>query len=62
MTPTFLFVYCFLFVNYNSKILLQFCQSYSMSLFFADMTLYQTLESDKDTLVHRPDDRGNVSY
>ena len=42
-----LFVYCFLFVNYYSKILLQFCQLYSTSHFIADMTLYQMLESGK---------------
>ena len=34
---TFLFVYCFLFVNYYSKILLQFCQIYSTGHFIADM-------------------------
>ena len=52
MTLTFLFVYCFLFVNYYSKILLQF---------IAELTLYQMVESGKDTSLHRPDDRGNVS-
>ena len=31
MTLTFLFVYCFLFVNYYSKILLQLCQLHSNS-------------------------------
>ena len=55
------FVYCFLFVNYYSKILLQFCQLYSTGHFIADMTLYQTLESGKDALLQRSDDRGNVS-
>ena len=58
VTPTFLFVYCFLFVNYYSKILLQLC---SMRHFVAELTLYQMLESGKDTSLHRPDDRGNVS-
>ena len=61
MTLTFLFVYCFLFVNYYSKILLQLCQLYSAGHFLAELTLYQTLESGKGTLLHRPDDRGNVS-
>ena len=60
MTLTFLFVYCFLFVNYYSKILLQLCQLYSTGHFIAELTLYQTLES-KDTLLHGPDDRGDVS-
>ena len=62
MTLTFLFVYCFLFVNYYSKILLQFCQLYSTDHFIAVLTLYQTIESGKDTSLHRPDrdDRGNV--
>ena len=58
MTLTFLFVYCFLFVNYYSKIILQLC---STGHFIADVILYQTLESGKDTSLHRPDDHGNVS-
>ena len=33
VTLTFLFVYCFLFANYYSKILLQLCQLYSTGLF-----------------------------
>ena len=49
MTLTFLFVYCFIFVIYYAKILLQFCQLYSTGHFIADMTLYQTLESGKYT-------------
>ena len=61
MTLTFLFVYCFLFVNYNSKILLQLCQLYSTGHFIAELTLYQMLESGKDTSLHRPDDSGDVS-
>ena len=61
MTLTFLFVYCFLFVNCYSKILLQLCQLYSTGNFIAEVTLYQMLESGKDTLLYRPDDRGNVS-
>ena len=60
MTLTFLFVYCFLFVNYYSKILLQLCQLYSTGHFFAGLTLYQTLESGKDTSLHQPDHHGNV--
>ena len=60
MTLTFLFVYCFLFVNYSSKILLQLCQ-YSKGHFIAVLTLYHMIESGKDTSLHRPDDRGNVS-
>ena len=62
MTLTFLLVYCILFVNYYmySKILLQLCQLYSMGHFIAELTLYQTLESGKDTSLHRPDDRCNV--
>ena len=59
MTLTFLFVYCFLFVNYYSKILLQLCQLYSTDHFMAELTLYRMLESAKDTSLHRPDDRGN---
>ena len=59
MTLTFLFVYCFLFVNYYSKILLQLCRLYSTGHFIAELTLYQMLESGKDTSLHRPDDRGN---
>ena len=58
MTLTFLFVY---FVNYYSKILLQLCQIYSTGHFIAELTLYQTLESGKDTSFHGPDDRGDVS-
>ena len=37
MTLTFLFVYCFLFTNDYSKILLQLCQLYSMGLFIAEL-------------------------
>ena len=59
MTLTFLFVYCI--VNYYFKILLQLCQLYSTGHFIAELTLYQMLESGKDTSLHRPDDRGNVS-
>ena len=58
MTLTFLFVYCFLFVNYYSKIMLQLCQLYSTGHFIAKLTLYQMLESGKYTSLHRPDDRG----
>ena len=58
MTLTFLFVHCFLFVNNNSKILLQLCQLYSTGHFIAELTLYQMLESGKDTSLRRPDDRG----
>ena len=47
---TFLFVYCFLFVNYYSKILLQFCQLYSMDHFIADMDPLPDAESGKRTL------------
>ena len=47
MTLTFLFVYCFLFVNYYSKILLQLRQLYSTGHFIAELTLYQMLESVK---------------
>ena len=61
MTLTFLFVYCFLFVNYYSTVSLQLCQLYSTGRFIAELTLYQMLESGKDTALHRPDDRGNVS-
>ena len=61
VTLTFLFVYCSLFVNNYSKILLQLCQLYSTGYFIAELTLYQTLESDKDTSLRRPDDRGKVS-
>ena len=61
MTITYLFVYCFLFVNNYSKILLQLCQLYSTGHFIAELTLYQMLESGKDTSFCRPDDRGNVS-
>ena len=53
------FIVCVLLNNY-SKILLQLCQ-YSTGHFIAELTLYQMLESGKDTLLHRPDDRGNVS-
>ena len=44
MTLTFWFVYCFLFVNYYSKILLQLCQLYSTGHIIAELTLYQMLE------------------
>ena len=37
--------YCY----YYSKILLQLCQLYSTGHFIAEMTLYQMLESGKDT-------------
>ena len=60
MTLTSLFVYCFLFVNYYSKILLQLCQLYSTGHFIAELTLYQMLESGKDTSLHGSDDRGDV--
>ena len=43
-------------------ILLQLCQLYSMGHFCAELTLYQMLESGKDTSLRRPDDLGNVSY
>ena len=39
----------FPFVNYYSKILLQLCQLYSTGRFIAELTLYQMLESGKDT-------------
>ena len=42
------------FVNYYSKTLLQLCQLYSTGHFIAELTLYQML-------LHRADDRGNVS-
>ena len=61
MTLTFLFVYCFLFVNNYSKIVLQLCQLYSTGHFIAELTLYQMLESGKDTSLLPPDDIGNVS-
>ena len=57
VTPTFLFVYCFLFVNYYSKILLQLCQLYRTGHLIVELTLYQMLESDNDTslsLTSRP--------
>ena len=47
--------------NYYSKILLQLCQLYSTGHFIAELTLYQMLESGKDTSLHRTDDRDNVS-
>ena len=37
--------YCY----YYSKILLQLCQLYSTGHFIAELTLYQTLESGRDT-------------
>ena len=46
MTLSFLFVYCFLFVNYYSNLLLQL---YRTGHFIAELTLYQTLESGKET-------------
>ena len=55
MTLTFLFVYCFLFVSYFFKILLQLCQLYSTGHFIAELTLYQMLKSDKYPSLHRPD-------
>ena len=59
---TFLLVYCFLFANYYSKILLQLCQLYSTGLF--SIAELDPLPDDrvKDTSLHRPDDHGNVSY
>ena len=48
------------FVNYYSKILLKIT-NFSTGHFIAESTLYQMLESGKDTSLHRPDDRGNVS-
>ena len=45
MTLTFLFVHCLLFVNNYSKIL----PIYSTGNFIAELTLYQMLESGKDT-------------
>ena len=51
-------MYCFFFVNYYSKILLQLSQLYSTGHFIAELTLYQVLESGKYTSLHRPDDRG----
>ena len=49
---TFLFYVLLLFVNYYSKILLQLCQLYSKGHFIAELTLYQKLESGKDTSLH----------
>ena len=49
MTLTFLFVYCFLFVNYFFKILLQLCQLYSTGHFIAELTLYQMLKIPRFT-------------
>ena len=34
---------------------------HSTGHFIAELTLYQILESGKDALLHRPDDRANVS-
>ena len=61
MTLTFLFVYCFLLLTITPR----FCCNYanfSTGHFIVESTLYQMLESGKDTSLHRPDDRGNVSY
>ena len=60
MTLTFLFVYCFLLLTITPR----FCCNYanfSTGHFIAESTLYQMLESGKDTSLHRPDDHGNVS-
>ena len=46
--------------NYYSKILLQLCQLYNTGHLIAELTLYQMLESDKDTSLHRTDNRDNV--
>ena len=51
----------FLLTTSYSKILLQLCQLYSTGHFIAELTLYQTLESGKDTSLHRPGDSGYVS-
>ena len=47
--------------NYYSKILLQLCQLYNTGHFIAELTLYQMLESGKNTSLHRTDDCDNVS-
>ena len=61
MTLTFLFV-CIAFFLLTSTP--RFCcnyANYSTGNFIAELTLYQMLESGKDTSLRRPDDRGNVS-
>ena len=40
------------FVKYCSKILLQLCQLYSKGHFIVELTLYQMLESGKNTSLH----------
>ena len=47
--------------NYYSKILQQLCQLYNTGHFIAELTLYQMLESGKNTSLHRTDDCDNVS-
>ena len=47
ITPRF----CCKYANYK----------YSLGHFIAELTLYQTPGSGKDTSLHRPDDRDNVS-
>ena len=47
--------------NYYSKILLQLCQLYNTGHFIEELTLYQMLESGKNTSLHRTDDCDNVS-
>ena len=50
MTLTFFVCVFFLFVNYYSQ---QLCQLYSTGNFIAELTLYQMLESGKDTLLNQ---------
>ena len=50
MTLTLLFVYCFLFVNYYSKILLQLCQLYSTGHFIAELMVKIRRFTDHTTM------------
>ena len=52
MTLTFLFVYCFLFVNFYSKILLQLCQLYSTGHFLAELLFGKECNGSTE-LVHK---------
>ena len=59
MTLNFFVCVCIAFFLFT--ITPRFYCSYAHESFIAELTLYQTLESGKDTSLHRPVDRGNVS-
>ena len=54
-----LIIFCLCIAFFLLTITPRFCCNYNTGHFIAELTLYQMLESIKDTSLHRTDDRGN---